>query len=163
MNHDEQLLLEAMKNMLDSESLGLGIHKDTEETSHHFAHNWEGVEDLFHLKTLDSPFQRNLTSTFRKIHSYKYLDDPTFLISMKEDLKTQAVPLEAISLAEKALTEVRSEMDKIGEEINERDAGWNPAMDEIKDLTTNADQRDPKREDSFTGGGPNPPKEQPGF
>jgi hypothetical protein len=146
MNKSESMFLEAIGNLLkNNESLG---QVEKKETSHFFEEQWNNLEQEFALKVVDSPFHEELTSAFKSVHSYKYLDDPTFTLSLTKRLKTRAVPQEEIDKAVKASEKIISE--------NEQASGWNPNMEALRDVTTNADNRTPKQEKPFTGGGPAP-------
>lgn len=160
MDKKEELLLEAVRGFLSQDAkLGLAAHDDKPETSHTQWFQWEGIDDRFALKAADSPFFENLTSAFYAVHSYKYLDDPTFPIALEAELKSEGVPKDQIEQAVKYVSEIIEEL-QTGDAWGERDAGWNPAIDEIADMTRNADDRDPKPSKPFTGGGPAPDKNE---
>lgn len=158
MDRKEKLLLEAVRGYLSAQdaALGLAAHKDTEETSHFQWFQWEGIDDQFALKASDSPFFENLTSAFYAVHSYKYLDDPTFPIALDAELKSTGIPKNQRELAIKYVSEIIEDLQGKGEGWGERDAGWNPDMDEIADMTRNADNRKAPTSEPFTGGGPAP-------
>jgi hypothetical protein len=160
MDKKEQLLLEALRGYLSSQDakLGLAAH-DEEETSHTQWFQWEGIDDRFALKASDSPFFENLTSAFYTVHSYKYLDDPTFPIALEAELKSTGTPKAQIEQAVKYVSEIIEEL-QTGDAWGERDAGWNPAIDEITDMTRNADNRKAPTSEPFTGGGPAPAKNE---
>jgi hypothetical protein len=152
---EERNLVEAIGNLFKSgneDVLGL-VHKD-EETSHHFEKQWNTIEEMFALKVIKSPFHEELTSAFRDIHSYKYVDDSTFPIALRKRLTARGIPTEEIVNAEKHLQEICEELKK--ENFQEKAAGWNPNLDQIIDLTKNANNRKPSQEAPFTGGGPAP-------
>ncbi|HUU40502.1 MAG TPA: hypothetical protein VMW42_06165 [Desulfatiglandales bacterium] len=151
----ERNLVEAIGNLFkngDEDILGL-VHKD-EETSHHFEKQWNTIEEMFALKVVKSPFHEELTSAFRDIHSYKYVDDSTFPIALRKRLSARGIPTEEITNAEKHLQEICEELKK--ENFQEKAAGWNPNLDQIIDTTKNANNRKPSQEAPFTGGGPAP-------
>ena len=156
----EKLLAEAMRGYIaaDKAKLGLASHEDTEETSHHQWHQWENIDDRFALKASESPYFENLTSAFYAVHSYKYLEDPTFGVAIDKELSAHGIPDHWREQALKYIEEIREEMAGTDEAWSERDAGWNPAIDEITDMTRNADRRDPETSKPFTGGGPAPEK-----
>jgi hypothetical protein len=156
---DEKAILEAVSGMLQQDAkLGLGIHKGAvgfEKTSdHHSQFRWEGIDDLFTLEMSGSPHKDAVTSAFYAVHAHKYVDHPTFKLALEKEMKARAVPT---PVREEALSKV----DKIVEDLgpknpSEQDAGWNPDMKGIVDVTTNAHDRKAKDSEPFTGGGPNP-------
>ena len=155
MNKNEQLLLEALQNLLgDKAKLGLADH-DKDETSHLQQFGHEDIEDSFRLKSINSPFADILNSCFNRVHSYKYIDHPYFDISFKKNMTMQGVPGEIMEEALEWVDEIREEYVKDGFN-READMGWNPNLEAIKDLTTNADRREMTDEQPFTGGGPAP-------
>ena len=157
-NKREELLLEAVRGFLSSDDarLGLEAHEDTEESSHHQWHQWENIDDMFSLKANESPFRANMTAAFYTVHSSKYLDDPTFAVAMDKELSAHGLSRDDRSKALKYIEEIKTEMG--GNDWGERDAGWNPNMDEIADMTRNADRREAPTSEPFTGGGPAPDK-----
>ena len=113
------------------------------------------IDDAFALKIAGSPFADSITSAFFAVHSHKYIDNPTFKLSFDREMQARAIPTEEKEHAFKYL-------EKLTEELSEKDAGWNPNMDEIVDVTSNADNRKPKTSKPFTGGGPAPEGERGG-
>lgn len=181
-NRNEKLLSEAIRNYLSQDAkLGLKTHKDVKETSHTSCFQWEGIDDMFALKASKSPFFENLTGAFNSVHSYKYIDSPTFITTLVNELKSHGVPAKELQSAVKYVREIIEELG--GEKVEhkhsldgtppqyvpfdneikdwaERDAGWNPNIEEINDMTRNADDRKAKTEKPFTGGGPAPKKDE---
>lgn len=155
MKKEEQVLLESFKTLLQHDAkLGLRDHNQ-KETSHVQWHQWEGIDDMFALKASKSTFCEGLTSSFHSVHSYKYIDDPTFPIAMEKSMTARGIPAKDRQVALKYIQEIIEELSK-GSDWSEKDAGWNPNMDEIIDVTRNADKRDAKTSEPFTGGGPAP-------
>jgi len=156
---NEKLILEAITGLLQQDAkLGLAFHNGptglNKTTDHHSQFRWEGIDDLFTLKVAGSPFKDAITSSFFAVHSHKYIDHPTFKLSFDKEMKARGLPS---TVREDSLKYV----DRIIEELSpkkpsEQDAGWNPAMKEIVDLTSNADNRKMKTSEPFTGGGPAP-------
>lgn len=158
LNKDEKLFLEAIASMLSQDAkLGLPI---ANETSHTSQFRWEGIDDAFALKVSGSPFADSITSAFFAVHNHKYIDNPTFKLSFEKEMSARAIPTEEKNQAIKYLEAMVEDLSK--SKLSERDAGWNPAMDEIVDMTTNADSRTPKTSKPFTGGGPAPEGERGG-
>jgi hypothetical protein len=153
MNAEEKALLEAVGNMLQQNAkLGLSVHSDKEENSHNMQFEWEGIDDVFKLKTQNLSFQDAIVSAFFMVHSYKYIDDAKFLIAFEKELEARAVPQEEIDKALNIVIDMKSELEK----DDERSYGWNQDMEGLKDVTTNADDRKSKPSEPFTGGGPAP-------
>ena len=157
---EQQLLLEAIRGYLsDSAKLGLDTHADKKESSHYQWHQWESIDDMFALKASNSPFYESLCQAFYSVHSHKYLEDPTFGLSVDVELRSQGIPQEQREQAIKYIEEIKQEMS--GEhKWSERDAGWNPNMDEIADMTKNADTRGTVPSDPYVGGGPAPSEDE---
>lgn len=159
MNKKERLILEEMSSLLNTNpKLGLSYH-DQEESSHHPQFRWEDIKEEYALKVnqkCSSAFFESITSAFRDIHSYKYINHPTFRIALEKSLTARAVPSEDLKTALECLDEIVSKLNKTN--INEQDAGWNPNIEEIANDTREADKKELKREKPFTGGGPWPDK-----
>lgn len=126
------------------------VGHDTDETSHNSQFRWEGIDDAFKLKVAGTPYEDSVTSAFFQTHSYKYLDNPTFKLSFERELRQRAVPQNEIS---SAMTHLESMINDLGNNPGEQDSGWNPDMEALVDLTSNADNRQAKPTDPFTGGG----------
>lgn len=129
------------------------VKHDAEETSHTSQLRWEGIDDAFQLKAAGSAYGDSITSAFFQTHSYKYLDNPTFKLSFERELKQRAVPTTEITSAIGYLDSMVSELKT---NPSEQDAGWNPDMEALRDLTSNADNRTAKSLDPYTGGGQYP-------
>ena len=155
----ERMLTEAIGNLFKGSDQTLGIvpHK---EISHGFEFQWNGIEDMFALKAAKSTFHEELTSAFRDIHSYKYLDDPTFAVALKKRLTARGIPTEEINDAVRYCDEIKESIKK--EDFQEKQSGWHPDIDEIADMTRNAENRTPKKEAPYTGGGPAPTRDEIG-
>ena len=151
LNKVESTLFEAVSGYLRERTV-LGVPETPPETSHTSQFRWESLKGAFALKVADSTFYESLTSAFHAIHVYKHIDHPTFKLALSTELKSRAVPTEEINRAMKAVDGLISGL--TADSPSERDAGWNPNLAEIADMTRNADNRTPKREDPFTGGGP---------
>jgi len=152
LNAKESKVLKAISSMLQHDLLGLDIH-DQKETSHHSQFRWEELANAFRLKCAKSPFCDSISAAFRKTHDYKYIDNPTFKLALETDMKSMGLPNNVREEALRYVDELIKELDE--NSPSEMDAGW-PAMDDMYDVTTMAHQRNPKYEEPFTGGGPNP-------
>lgn len=137
------------------------VGADNDETSHHSQFRWEGIDDAFNLKMAGSPHKDAVTSAFYAVHTYKYLDDPTFKLSLERDLRQRAVPDNEI---QNAMKHVDTLVTELGKNPGERDSGWSPNLKDLVDLTSNADSRSPSQDQPFTGGGhwPKDDKNDPG-
>lgn len=136
-----------LQDMLDS------VKNDSEETSHHSQFRWEGIDDAFKLKVSGSPFEDAITSAFFQTHSYKYVDHPTFKESFLKELTARSVPDKEL---QNAVKQFDSLVNELSNNPGERDSGWHPNMQDLVDVTTNADSYNAQHTDPHTGGGMNP-------
>lgn len=140
LNEDEMLLVEAVKSYLQQEAqLGLAAHEKDEfakgaEGERGLEHLHNNINDLFALKSAELDHADAVRQAFGKVHSYKYLDDPSFPTAMEKEMVAQAVPADerqkAIGFISKIIDEVSSE-----DEWAEKDSGFNPNLDEIEDIS----------------------------
>ena len=158
----ERKIVEALKNSLKADVLledtplqGMlkQMAHDVDETSHTSQFRWEGIDDAYKLKVAGDSYQDSITSAFLHTHSYKYLDNPSFKLSFETELKNRAIPDNSIK---SALTHVDTLVKELSANPGERDSGWNPNIDDLVDVTTNADDRTAKYTEPFTGGGSYP-------
>lgn len=149
----EKMVAEAIGNLFRNNDNALGI-EPKEEISHNFEFQWNGIEDMFALKTAKSVFHEELTGAFRDIHSYKYLDDPTFDIALTKRLTARGIPTEEIENAKQYRQDILEELKK--QNFQEKEAGWHPHLDKVLDTTRNAHDREPSKEAPYFGGGPAP-------
>ena len=140
LNEHEELLLEAVKSYLQQDAkLGLAAHdkddyvKDA-EAERGFEHLHNNINDLFALKSAELDHADAVRQAFIKVHSYKYLDDPSFSTAMEKEMVAQAVPAaersKALEFIPKIIDEVSSD-----DEWAEKDSGFNPNLDEIEDVS----------------------------
>jgi hypothetical protein len=141
LNVNEQLLVEAIKSMLQHDSkLGLSIHDKPKEEAD--AYNAErgleylhgNIEQMFHLKAAELDSANSLCQSFHKVHSYKYIDDPTFKTALEKELVAQAVPAHERAKAAKFVDSIIDEL-KEDQEWAEKDSGLNPNMADIHDVS----------------------------
>lgn len=150
----ESEIVRALKGLLSQDLLGLEIHDEVDETAHHSQFRWSNLSDSFRLKAIDSPFYDSLCAAFTKVHDHKYIDHPTFKLAMDNEMRSMGVPTHA---REDGLGYVDALIKDLSEEMpSERDAGWNPDMEGLRDVTSYADKRDAKTSEPHTGGGPAP-------
>jgi len=141
----EKIVLEALKYALkDRESLGLPPESEVDEDSHYQQHKFEEIEDMMYLKVNELTHADAVLAAFRKIHAYKYIDDKNFIESFIADLKSMAVPVSDQKKAVEALDSIKKELGKDGYDA-ERDVGWGKHIDDIADMTRNADDRKPEK------------------
>lgn len=130
------------------------VKHGNDETSHHSQLRWEGIDDAFRLKVAGNPFADAITSAFFQTHTYKYVDHPTFAKSFRNELSARALPTKEIDNALGFLETLQKELSS---KPGEQDSGWNPNMEDLVDVTTNADDRQHGgQSDPFTGGGQYP-------
>jgi len=140
LKQNEQLVLEAVQSMLQQDAkLGLSIHNDDHkstgpsERGYEYLHNQ--IDEMFHLKAAEFTYSEGVCAAFTKVHSYKWIDDPSFTTAMKKEMTAQGIPKEE---REKALAIVPKIMEEIEIEQNEwteKDAGFNPNMREIRETS----------------------------
>lgn len=154
MRQAEKMFLEAVGNLFKNKSSRLGIVPGGEEHTHTAQFHHELVEDMFALKVVESAFHEDLCGAFRDIHSYKYLDDPTFGIAFTKRLTARGIPTKEIQKAMESIESIKKELGK--DTYQEKESGWHPDIAEIADMTRNAHNRKPKHLKPFSGGGPAP-------
>jgi hypothetical protein len=137
---DESLLCEAIKSMLSHDAkLGLSLHtseqaeQGTAERGYEYLHNQ--IDDMFASKAAEMLHAESVNRAFCKVHSYKYLDDPTFRVAMEKEMLAQAVPAEERSKALGFLPSIIEELKEEQTQWCEKDAGFNPKLDEIREAS----------------------------
>lgn len=130
LNQIEKMLLEAVTGMLDDVA-GTYVSKD-KTTEHTFTHLHEEIEQAYRLATVSLEHHDSVCSAFSKIHSHKYIDDPSFGLSFKKELMARAIPL---TEQEDALQAIGKVIDKYLKGNAEQDSGWHPQLDEIIDAS----------------------------
>jgi hypothetical protein len=137
LNKNEKALLEALDTYLQQDAkLGLSIHGDDDKDGERsFAYLHEQINDMFAVKAAELTHAEGVCRAFTKVHNYKYLDDWSFGMAMDKEMITQAVPLaerlEALKFVNRIMEELRTEQ----QEWSERDAGFNPRLDEIRKIS----------------------------
>lgn len=136
LNKKEKLLLEAVQSMLQQDAkLGLSIHKtdDTEDSSergYEYLHNQ--IDEMFSLKAAELLHADGVCQAFRKVHSYKYLDDPSFKTAMEKEMVAQGIPSEDRNKATSWIGSIIKELKEEQSEWAEKDHGFHPSLDEVK-------------------------------
>lgn len=145
----EKMLLEAFRNALDDKALGfLPKDKQTKETSHYLNFKYEDINDMMYIKINTSPFADAVMAAFKNTHSYKYVTDPTFVMAFTKNMKAMGIPGTDQEKGVDSVIAIVKSLHKDGYKA-EADYGWNPHMDEIVDVTTNADDRKAKNDIPF--------------
>lgn len=134
----EQLLLEAINSMLGQDAmLGLSIHKDdtqqSAERGYEYLHNQ--IDEMFALRASDLVHVDGICQAFRKVHSYKYLDDPSFKTAMEKEMVAQGIPKEERGKATGWIPTIIQELKEEQKEWSEKDFGFHPELDEIKEMS----------------------------
>lgn len=140
LTEDEKTLLEGIKTMLQHDAqLGLKIHtKQHEQTGpaergYEYLHNQ--IDEMFALKAAELHHANSVCQAFKKVHNYKYLDDPSFSTAMEKEMVAQAVPAEERAKAASFVPSIIKELKDDQAEWAEKDFGFNPQMDQIIDVS----------------------------
>jgi len=134
MKKGEKLLTEAVDTYL-RHSIELGIpdlpkdYKKDEEHSFQYLH--EQINTMFEAKTVDLTHFDGVNAAFKKVHNYKYITDPAFLIAVEKEMSAQGIPKEDQSKALNAIPAIVEKISKEDKEWAEQDAGFHPNLDEI--------------------------------
>jgi hypothetical protein len=144
LDQNDKALLEALDNMLkDDEKLGLAHHDkdeaDEAERGYEYLHN--NIDDSFAVKAAELVHADSVIKAFHSIHSYKYIDDVSFREAFQKELTGMAVPAVEREKAMKFLDDVIEDL-RGGHEFAEKDAGFNPNLDEIRDVSQPVDMDD---------------------
>lgn len=139
LNDNEKLLVEAMRSMFNQDAkLGLSIHdKDTDyfdaERGLEYLHGH--IDEMFTLKAVELIHSESICQAFNKVHSYKYLSDPSFITAMEKEMVAQAVPAAERSKACSFIPKIIDELKNDQQEWCEKDSGWHPSLDEIREIS----------------------------
>lgn len=145
MKPEEKFLAEAIKNALDANALGMHKFDPKQETSHTQQFKYEDIQNMMLLKVSKSPYATAIMAAFSKNHSYKYITDSSFETGFLKDMMAMGIPKNERQKAVDSLATIVKELDFEAE----ADYGWNKQMDDLADVTTNADNRKPKRDVPF--------------
>lgn len=137
LNQEEKALLEALNHLLkDGDELGLSHHKvdelDVSERGFEYLHN--NIDDSFAVKAAELLHADSVTKAFHSVHSYKYIDDPSFCDAFRKEMTGMAVPAQEREKACKFIDDIIEDLGGMNE-FAEKDAGFNPNMQEIKDVS----------------------------
>ncbi len=140
LTQDELTLLEGIKTMLQHDvQLGLKMHNKQDQklgqTERGFEYLHNQIDEMFALKAAELNHANSVCQAFKKVHNYKYLDDPTFPTAMEKEMVAQAVPAEERDKAIAFVPSIIKELKEDQAEWAEKDFGFNPKMDEIIDAS----------------------------
>ena len=141
LSENELLLVESIKSMLkDDAQLGLAAHEKDKysqqfnaERGLEYLHGQ--IQDMFAVKAAELVHNNGVRQAFHKVHSYKYLDDPTFATAMKKEMVAQGIPAEERAKALMFIPSIIKELQSEQKEWAEKDAGFNPPLDEVMDIS----------------------------
>jgi len=136
LSQDEKLVAEAIDSMLSHDAqLGLKIHNlnsdNTDKTERGYEYLHGQISEMFALKAAELTHADGVCQAFSKVHSYKYLDDPSFKTAMEKEMVAQAIPAEDRGKAASFLIDIIEELKNDQAEWAEKDFGFNPRLDEI--------------------------------
>ncbi len=137
LSKSERLLAESFKSMLASDdALGLSQHKAAQERAGEvergFEHLHGQIDEMFMVKTTDLTHHTGICSAFSKVHSYKYIDDPSFARAMIKEMTAQGIPeqerVKAIDYIDTIIEELKNE------QTIESSFGFHPELDKVMEL-----------------------------
>lgn len=138
LNKKDRAILESINTMLsDKAQLGLSVHnledeKLVNERGYEYLHNQ--LDDQFAHEAADLDHYDTVCALFYKTHTYKYIDDPTFILAMDKDMRMAGVPAIERNRAKEIVEKLIDGMKK--DDIwAEKDSGWNKNLDELNDIT----------------------------
>lgn len=131
------MLVEAIDSMLKQDAkLGLSIHKDagfnSAERGYEYLHGQ--IDEMFALKACELTHSEGVNQAFKKVHNYKYLDDPSFTTAMEKEMVAQAIPEQDRKSAAKFVEEILEDIKEEQKVWAEKDFGFHPELDEIKEI-----------------------------
>ena len=138
LNKNERMLAEAISTMLQQDAeLGLSQHEETDfdsaERGYEYLHNQ--IDEMFLLKSAELVHSNGVNQAFKKVHNYKYVDDPTFIKAMNKEMLAQGIPADEREKAKDYVTKIIDELKEDQKEWSEQDMGFSPMLDEIKDVS----------------------------
>lgn len=132
LNENEHLLIESIKSFLQQdEQLGLNIHKKDKEHERGFEYLHNEINNMFELKSAELTHSTGINAAFAKIHTYKYIDDPTFKPAFDKEMTAQGIPKEDRTKAIDSIDGIIEELKTEFETWSEADFGFHPQLDEI--------------------------------
>lgn len=137
MNQNEKNLLEGILRYF---GMGDEYGQPKLETplDHSVQHLREQINQEFALKAIDLIHYESVCQAFSKAHNIYGLGNSKIPKLMRTELKSQGVPGSEI---DEAIAIVDKLVDEFGDADcwNERDAGWHPNLDEIKDQSNSSE------------------------
>jgi hypothetical protein len=139
LREEEKQALDSIRQMLNEDvELGLSKHKDDPyirqfDGEHGFQFNQGKMSQKF-MDMIDGKFgafQNAVQQAYANTKSYKYLDDPSFLTAMNNELVSQAVPARICAEVAKIYDKLYTSFKGSDAEYAERDSGFNPDLDEV--------------------------------
>jgi hypothetical protein len=137
----EKLFVEITRNIFSDSNVVFEKKEKDKPYENSTQFQWEEINDKFALKVKDSNYFESLTTSFRKVHSYKWIQGCTdkhkasFVEAFESELRSQGVPMEDVELAKKAIAALSKEYGD-GATTNEQDAGAVPNLDKVRETTT---------------------------
>jgi len=134
----ELLIAEAVGSMLKQDAmLGLSVHSSDHEemgsTERGYEYLHGQIDDMFQVKAAELVHAESVCQAFRSVHNYKYVDDPSFLTAMEKQMVAQAVPAEDRQKASGFVPTIIKELKAEQAEWAEKDFGFNPKLNEIRE------------------------------
>lgn len=130
LNEDEKMLVEGIRSMLQHDAkLGLSGHDLTDHSQERgFEYLHGQIDEMFALRAAELSHADAINSSFRKVHNYKYLDDPSFKTAMDKEMVAKAVPAEERGKALAFVPSIINELKKEQSEWAEKDFGMTDHM-----------------------------------
>lgn len=135
MTEPEKLLVESFKSMLD-DKVKLGLHPD-EKAENDNKPSMRGIQylhghinEMFAHKAAALVHHTGVCAAFSKVHSYKYLDDETFLEAMNKEMTAQGIPAGERKKAMEYVPSILEELQEDGDWC-EADFGFHPDLEDV--------------------------------
>ena len=93
------------------------------------------ISELFKLKAAELVHHDSIVSAFNKTQHNMYLDDPAFAVTFMKEMTGRAVPKPEIENALKYADEVLDKATKEFDSSSTKDAGHNPNLKDIKEVS----------------------------
>lgn len=134
LNKHEKFLVEAIDTLL-SQKAQLGVpdppKNQQKQVEHSFQYLHEEINNRFAIKATDLVHHDGICAAFAKVHSYKYVTDPTFHEAMERELRAQGIPAEERTKALGFIPDVIEEVKDSTQDWDEKDSGFHPDLNEI--------------------------------
>jgi hypothetical protein len=138
LSDNDKLVLEAIANMLHDEgSIGLPLNDvddlNADERGSQYLHS--SIDDLFTLKANRLMHAESVISAFHKVHSHKYVTDFSFVTAMDKEMRARGVPTEERTQAMLFIPDIMEQLNREQKEWCEQDAGFNPRLSEVRQVS----------------------------